>query len=75
MNNRPYPSLYTDRTFASLCRQNDQRKITIGDQDFWVLARPKGYPSFWYRIKLAWMVLTGKADAMTWPGEQEASNG
>jgi hypothetical protein len=33
----------------------------------WCPARPIGYPSFWYRIKAAWLVFTGKADAILWP--------
>lgn len=39
----------------------------------WVAARPKGYqgwPGFKARAKAAWRVLTGKADAFTWPGGQ-----
>lgn len=40
----------------------------------WVPARPMGYPGGWrYRIKAAWLVFTGKADAVTWPdGESDA---
>jgi len=36
----------------------------------WVPARPIGYFSVRYRIKAAWLVFTGKADALTWPGNQ-----
>lgn len=36
----------------------------------WIPARPIGYPSLLSRIKAAWMVLTGKADVVVWPGEQ-----
>lgn len=32
----------------------------------WEYARPAGYPSFWSRFKCAWLVFTGKADALTW---------
>lgn len=31
----------------------------------WVLARPLDGPFRW-RLKAAWLVLTGKADALTW---------
>jgi len=36
----------------------------------WVMARPYGYQGFLlrHRIKLAWMVLTGKADVLKWHG-------
>jgi hypothetical protein len=36
----------------------------------WVPARPVGYLSLGWRIKLAWMVFTGKADAFVWPEGQ-----
>ena len=36
----------------------------------WVPARPIGYFSFRWRLKLAWMVFTGKADAFVWPEGQ-----
>ena len=36
----------------------------------WVPARPEGYFLFWNRVKYAWMVFTGKADIVIWPGDQ-----
>ena len=36
----------------------------------WVPARPIGYFSIRHRIKCAWMVFTGKADALVWPKGQ-----
>lgn len=36
----------------------------------WVFARPVGYFSLRWRLKLAWMVFTGKADAFVWPEGQ-----
>lgn len=35
----------------------------------WVPARPAGNPSFWSRIRCAWAVFTGRADALKWPGQ------
>jgi hypothetical protein len=35
----------------------------------WLPARPLAGP-FWARLKDAWRVLTGKADAFTWPEGQ-----
>lgn len=32
----------------------------------WVPVRPEGYPSLRHRFKAAWMVFTGKADALVW---------
>jgi hypothetical protein len=36
----------------------------------WLPARPLGYYSFKNRLNLAWLVFTGKADALIWPGGQ-----
>ena len=36
----------------------------------WVMSRPVGFYSLWNRLRLAWMVFTGRADAITWPGGQ-----
>ena len=35
----------------------------------WVPARPMPYCSLSERFRAAWMVFTGKADALTWPGQ------
>lgn len=36
----------------------------------WVPARPEGYFSIRSRIRCAWMVFTGQADALVWPSGQ-----
>ena len=36
----------------------------------WVSARPIGLDSWQNRFRLAWMVFTGKADAVKWPEGQ-----
>lgn len=36
----------------------------------WYPTRPLQYNSFTSRIKDAWLVLIGKADALIWPGGQ-----
>lgn len=36
----------------------------------WVPSRPLGFSSFRYRCKAAWLVFTGKADALIWPEGQ-----
>ena len=36
----------------------------------WVPARPLGFSSWLYRCKAAWIVFTGKADALVWPEGQ-----
>jgi hypothetical protein len=35
----------------------------------WVPARPCGFYSIGNRAKAAWLVFTGKADALLWPGQ------
>lgn len=37
----------------------------------WVPARPDGYPTLRSRFRCAWLVFTGKADAVIWPEDQE----
>ena len=36
----------------------------------WVPARPLGYASYTLRFRAAWLVFTGRADALVWPGGQ-----
>lgn len=35
----------------------------------WVPARALGFASWRYRWRAAWLVFTGRADALTWPGQ------
>jgi hypothetical protein len=35
----------------------------------YVPARSMGWPSFTQRIKCAWLVFTGRADALVWKGQ------
>ena len=46
----------------------DMTAVEIGGH--WMPARPLGYYSLKSRLKLAWLVFTGKADALLWPGGQ-----
>lgn len=36
----------------------------------WYPARPLGMPGIRPRLRAAWLVLTGRADAVIWPGGQ-----
>ena len=36
----------------------------------WKLARPTGRGGLYRRLKIAWMVFTGKYDAVVWGGKQ-----
>jgi hypothetical protein len=47
---------------------NFQTSVFINGK--WVASRPMGCFSIANRVKLAWMVFTGKADALVWPKDQ-----
>jgi len=49
--------------------QHSLTDVTTCVNGKWVPARPLGYPSLRYRIRAAWLVLTGRADALIWPGD------
>lgn len=36
----------------------------------WRPCRPYGRPGLAWRLRCAWLVFTGRADAVIWPGEQ-----
>lgn len=58
-----YPNILSARWFTTEATQN---LTCVPPGMAWVPARPVGYPAFWHRCKAAWMVFTGKADAVTW---------
>jgi hypothetical protein len=43
-------------------------QVSVGNK--WVPARPLGFYSVITRFKMAWLVFTGKADALVWPFNQ-----
>lgn len=36
----------------------------------WYQARPRGLDGIRWRLKCAWLVFTGRADVLTWSGDQ-----
>jgi hypothetical protein len=62
------PRLYTLRQLIATTAGEEGTRVLINNQ--WVPARPMGYGGIVRRFKLAWKVFTGKADAVTWPGNQ-----
>lgn len=50
-------------TLRELVRWDVFKQVTPGE---WVPARPERGPWTW-RLRDAWAVLTGRADAFTWP--------
>jgi hypothetical protein len=59
-----YPSFFTAYRFAEL----NESAVEINGR--WVAARPLGFCSFYRRIKGAWLVFTGRADVLLWPGQE-----
>lgn len=62
-----YPNILTARWFTTQAAET-QYRVPPGMS--WVPTRPMGYPAFWHRCKAAWLVFTGKADAVTWEAGQ-----
>jgi hypothetical protein len=60
-----YPNLWTLKELLSSVNAN-AAQIAPGE---WVPARPLGFPSFPSRVRCAWLVFTGRADALLWPGQ------
>lgn len=60
-----FPSLLT---VDSLLKSAGSVKASTGGS--WYPARPLGYPSLRHRFRCAWLVFTGKADAVIWPEGQ-----
>jgi hypothetical protein len=58
-----HPNIISVREIIETANQNMTR---VPPGMAWVPARAYGYPSFYSRVKAAWLVFTGKADALTW---------
>lgn len=63
---KKYPSLVHVATLTDSRKGQTAVCLKTPRGDKWVAARSLGYPSFRSRIRLAWMVFTGKADALIW---------
>jgi hypothetical protein len=63
------PNIYTLESLFSMFKP-DGGRCDVEINGKWFPARPLGFSSFRYRCKAAWLVFTGKADALTWPGGQ-----
>lgn len=60
-----YPNIFT---LNNLIESININHANINNK--WVPARPLGLPTFKSRLRLAWMVFTGKADVLIWPENQ-----
>ena len=61
------PNIWNLKRLVEHCNKNEVScQISTGD---WVPARPLGYDSISNRLRAAWLVFTGNADAVIWPGQ------
>ena len=60
------PSLFTLQGLLKAADGQCQAGLPDGR---WVPARPRGFQSRKMRFRCAWLVFTGRADAVTWPGQ------
>ena len=68
---RKTPNLWTLEDLLQTCSMSNMRGISHANiNNKWVWARPEGYWSFRYRVRCAWLVFTGKVDAVIWPEVQ-----
>jgi len=60
------PNSWTIKELDHYLRQGPISRLPNGDMEH---ARPFGFYSLHGRLRLAWDVFTGKADALYWPGQ------
>lgn len=60
------PTLYTLNSLREVIVSGNN--VRLGERI--VPARPLGYYSLKSRIRIAWIVFTGRADAVVWPTEE-----
>jgi len=61
------PSIYE---VEDLAKYVTEKEALVEISKRWMPARPLGLPTVRARCRAAWMVFTGKADAVIWPGDQ-----
>lgn len=64
------PTLWNADVLVRIAREN-QAGLPDGR---WVAARPLAFPrdpirGTWHRLRLAWLVFTGRCDALQWTGQ------
>ena len=64
-NRRKLPAIIS---VLSVMRHGASCQVGLPDGRY-VPARPLGWQSWTMRFKAAWLVFTGRADALTWPGQ------
>lgn len=61
------PSIHYVEDVRKMNLNNSTHALIDGQ---WFLARPLGFCNIWERIRVSWLVFTGRADALIWPGGQ-----
>lgn len=65
--NRPYPNIWSLSNLVAYCKDGTMKRCVDRDGiETFVPQRPLGYRSFRGRFHAAWMVFTGRADAVWW---------
>ena len=64
------PSLYEFNELPCMCKDANGCQTMAKINGRWVPARSLGLDTLPNRFRLAWMVFTGKADAILWPEGQ-----
>ncbi len=62
------PSIFR---LAFIANQLSSHRDMVQIGDHWAPARPLGFFSIGNRLKCAWLVFTGKADALIWPQDEK----
>lgn len=62
-----FPTKWPLQALVDYCNK-DECRAGLPDGR-WVPARPLGFCSLGNRIRCAWIVFTGRADAVEWPGQ------
>lgn len=68
---KKYPSIYKLKYLYELCQNHLRMGVSVNVDGKWVPARSMGYPSIKTRFQCAWLVFTGKADAVIWPEDEQ----
>jgi hypothetical protein len=58
-------------TIDELTSHVTEARVSTSINGRWVPARPWGLDTLPSRVRLAWEVFTGRADALVWPGQND----
>lgn len=67
---RKYPTIWRMRDLLKQLKSGPQMAIRTAYGTDWVPRRGEALPSLRVRLRAAWLVLRGRADALVWDGDQ-----